>query len=44
MEFGKEKCVMLIMDIGKRETTETLEVLNQESIKQHLKKKKTSNA
>ena len=30
MEFGIEKCVMLIMKIGKRHMTDGMEVPNQE--------------
>ena len=33
MEFGTGKCVRLIMKSGKRETTEWMEMLNQESIR-----------
>ena len=33
MEFSIEKCAMLIMKRGKRETTERIELANQESIK-----------
>ena len=30
MEFGIEKCTMLVMRIGKRQITEKIELLNQE--------------
>ena len=33
MEFGIEKCAMLIMKNGKRERTDGIELLNQESIR-----------
>ena len=39
MEFGKEKCDMLIMTNGKREITEGIEQPNQERIRTLGKKK-----
>ena len=33
MEFGMEKCVMLTVKYGKRETTERMEIPNQENIR-----------
>ena len=39
MEFGIEKCTMLIMKNGKRETVEGIELPNQECIKTLREKK-----
>ena len=33
MNFGIEKCAMLMMKSGKRQTVEGIELLNQESIR-----------
>ena len=33
MEFGKEKCAMLIMKSGKRQMTKEIELQNQEKIR-----------
>ena len=38
MEFGIEKCAMLIMKKGKKQTTEGIELLNQENIRTHGEK------
>ena len=39
MEFGIEKCAMLIMNSGKREITEDIELLNQKRIRMLGEKK-----
>ena len=47
MDFGIEKCAMLIMKKGRNETTDVLQLLNQENIKtfdaRKLKKKNIEN-
>ena len=35
MEFGMEKCVMLVMKSGKRHVTEGIDLPNQENIRKH---------
>ena len=40
MEFGREKCTMLIMKSGERQITEGIELPNQERIKILEEKKK----
>ena len=42
MEFDNEKCVVLIMKSGKKETTEETELPNQESIRMLGEKKITN--
>ena len=39
MEFGLEKCAMLIMKSGKRETTEGIELPSEERIRTLVEKK-----
>ena len=38
MEFGIEKCAMLIMKIGKRHRTEGIQLPNQDKIRTHGEK------
>ena len=42
MEFGKEKCSMLLMKCGKRHMTEGMELPNQKKLERSEKRKPTN--
>ena len=43
MEFGIEKCPMLVMKSGKRQLTDRMELPNKDKIKKHSQKAKPTN-
>ena len=42
MEFGKEKCAILVMKSGKRHLTDGMEIRNQDKIRTLAEKKPTN--